>query len=85
VPGPAGAPQLAVVHGGEYVLSRDMIAAGRGPSVSGMTPQPAMAASAHAEPVVIENRLYVDGRELHIALIPHAQRYKGRTGTTGLS
>jgi hypothetical protein len=25
VPGPIGAPRLAVVHGGEYVLSNDML------------------------------------------------------------
>lgn len=85
VPGAPGAPMLAVVHGGEYVLSRDMISAAQGPSVSGMTPQPAMAAAAGARPVVVENRLYVDGRELHVALIPHAQQYKARNGTTGLS
>jgi TP901 family phage tail tape measure protein len=32
VPGSAGAPRLAVVHGGEYVLSQDMIAGRTAPS-----------------------------------------------------
>jgi TP901 family phage tail tape measure protein len=44
VPGPKGAPQLAVVHGGEYVLSNDMLAgrasaAGAGVALSGGGPQ----------------------------------------------
>jgi hypothetical protein len=32
VPGPIGAPQLAVVHGGEFVLSNDMLRTGYTPS-----------------------------------------------------
>lgn len=87
VGGAPGAPKLAVVHGGEYVLSRDMIAAGAGAKpVSGM---PAMASGGGSgsggRPIVLENKLYIDGRELHVAMIPHAQRYKERTGATGLS
>lgn len=86
VGGPPGAPQLAIVHGGEYVLSRDMIAAGGIPAA-----RPATAGGgggpvgAGGRPIVLENKLYIDGRELHVAMIPHAQRYKARTGATGLS
>ena len=38
VPGPPGAPMLAVVHGGEYVLSRDMLAGRAGAGGSGPIP-----------------------------------------------
>jgi hypothetical protein len=37
-------------------------------------------------PVIhVMNRVYLDGKELHAGLIQPAQRYKGRTGTTGLT
>lgn len=87
VPGPAGAPRLAVVHGGEYVLSQDMIAAGGGrPGVAAVAG--GGAPSGHAEATgatTLHAKLYIDGKELHVALIPHAQNYKTRNGTTGLS
>jgi TP901 family phage tail tape measure protein len=35
VPGPRGAPRLAVVHGGEYVLSNDMLAGRAGTGLTG--------------------------------------------------
>ncbi|MEY9864172.1 TP901 family phage tail tape measure protein [Catenulispora sp. GAS73] len=38
VPGAPGAPMLAVVHGGEYVLSRDMLAGRAGAGGSGPVP-----------------------------------------------
>lgn len=86
VPGPPGAPMLAKVHGGEFVLSRDMLAGiTRGPSVSGMTPQPAMAAAAGAAPIVIHNKVTLDGRVVYDTTVTHAQREKARTGSTGLA
>lgn len=87
VPGPAGAPQLAVVHGGEYVLSRDMIAsAGGSTSAARMAPSGGGGQSSDGggTTVVVQPRLYVDGKELHVALIGPAQNYKLRNGTTGL-
>jgi TP901 family phage tail tape measure protein len=85
VPGPAGAPRLILAHAGEYVLSREMIAAGSRGGAAGSSAAPA-APAGHAEAgAVIVAKLYVDGKELHARLIPHAQRYKDRTGTTGLS
>ncbi len=87
VPGPPGAPQLAVVHGGEYVLSRDMISSvGRGPAVGGTTAQPGMAAA--LAPIQLTIPVIIGGRTvetLHLELIPAAQRYKARTGTTGMT
>lgn len=38
-----------------------------------------------AGPIVVHNKVYLDGKELHAGLIRPAQRYKDRTGTTGLS
>jgi TP901 family phage tail tape measure protein len=84
VPGPPGAPMLAVVHGGEYVLSRDMI--------SGMRSARLPTAGAAGVPVGqgtpqrmdVHNHIYLDGKEMHAAMIRPAQRYKRRNGTTGL-
>lgn len=89
VPGAPGEAQLAVVHGGEFVLSRDMLASmrGSGPTVSGTVPLPGMAAGLGAQTITVQNNLtlMVDGKHLHAALIPAAQQYKARTGTTGLA
>lgn len=35
--------------------------------------------------VHVDNRVYLDGKQLHAGLIQPAQRYKARTGTTGLT
>lgn len=35
--------------------------------------------------ITLQNRVYLDGKQLHAGLIQPAQRYKIRTGTTGLS
>lgn len=35
--------------------------------------------------MVIENRVYMDGKQVHYSLIQPTQRYKARTGTTGLT
>jgi phage-related protein len=39
--------------------------------------------------IIVENHVhthtYLDGKQIHTGLIPVAQQYKGRTGTTGLS
>lgn len=87
VPGPAGAPKLAVVHGGEFVLSRDMIAAGQGGPVP---PATATSGSGHpggagAGPSSLVAHLYIDGKKFHTAYIPVVQQYKDRTGATGLT
>lgn len=87
VPGPAGAPQLAVVHGGEYVLSQDMIAAGGGTSVASMAPS-SSSGGGGAAPTSVTIPVYIGGQHMktvHVALIPHAQQYKTHNGTTGLS
>lgn len=88
VPGPPGAPQLAIVHSGEYVLSRDMIAAGKtgpgGPTLAA-TATPVTARVGGNGRWILEAHIYMDGREVHRSLIPVAQQYKNRNGTTGLS
>lgn len=87
VPGAPGQPMLAVVHGGEYVLSRDMIRSGStgsfGPSVSRGSTGSSSGGGGSSVPLVV--KLMVDGRELHASLISPAQQYKTRTGTTGLT
>jgi TP901 family phage tail tape measure protein len=87
VPGMPGQPMLAVVHGGEYVLSRDMIARGRvgvggpgdGSSIGSGTPRQG------GGPSTLVAHLYIDGTRFHTAYIPVAQKYKERNGQTGLS
>jgi TP901 family phage tail tape measure protein len=85
VPGAPGQAQLAVVHGGEFVLSRDMIRRGTtgpaGPAISGGSG----GGQGGGGVATIVNRLYIDGHELHMSLIGPAQQYKKRTGKTGLS
>jgi TP901 family phage tail tape measure protein len=84
VPGAPGQPMLAVVHGGEFVLSRDMIRRGTtgstGPGVSGGSG----GGQGGGGVATIVNKLYIDGHELHMSLIGPVQQYKRRTGETGL-
>lgn len=81
VPGTPGAPIPAVVHGGEFVVSRDMLAGRQampfqlgGPVGAG---SPARS--------VIENRVhvYIDGDEIQTATMRSAGRNKLRNGTNG--
>jgi TP901 family phage tail tape measure protein len=86
VPGPPGRPMLAVVHGGEYVLSRDMIARGN-PGPGG--PQGVLAPVGAAQgggPSTVVAHLYIDGTRFHTAYIPIVQQYKNRNnGRSGLA
>lgn len=87
VPGTPGEPRLAIVHAGEYVLSRDMIASGRtgtdGPAAGGGGRLPVGGGQGGAQTLIAH--IYMDGQRIHTALIPVAQRYKDRTGKTGLA
>lgn len=85
VPGAAGEPRLAIVHGQEYVLSRDMIRRGAtgngGPALS--SPLGGAGGGGDLEPLQVN--LVVDGQRLATAMIAPAQRRKKRTGSTGLA
>jgi TP901 family phage tail tape measure protein len=87
IPGPPGAPQLIVAHGGEYMLSRDMIASGQagtgGPALARATPLSTVHDGEGR--TYIEAHIYIDGTKVHRSLIPVAQQYKRRNGVTGLS
>jgi TP901 family phage tail tape measure protein len=86
VPGAPGAPMLAVVHGGEYVLSRDMISTIRqSRPVPGPFPMPIGQGAAPPGVIHLHVHNYLDGKELHQGLMPVAQRHKLRTGVTGLA
>lgn len=90
VPGAPGAAQLAVVHGGEYVLSRDMIAAsgGRPAAAADGLSAGGRSAGGGMPPIYLTLPVSIGGQSmqtLHVALIPEAQRYKLRNGVTGLS
>ena len=69
VPGQTGAPQLAVVHGGEYVLSNDMLRGVRKPAGQGVaaTGQPGVAD--------ITVNVVLDGKTVHRSVQRQSLRY----------
>lgn len=82
VPGAPGEPRLAVVHGGEFVLSHAMLtgSAGRsGALPAGVSASP----RGGAAPVVVHSHVYLDGRELHGSVQTEARRYLARNGRSG--
>lgn len=85
VPGAPGEPRLAIVHGQEFVLSRDMIARGAtgagGPALSSRGIDGG--SSGGLEPIQVN--VHIDGERVATALIEPAQRRKRRTGSTGLA
>lgn len=83
VPGASGEPQLAIVHGGEFILSQDMIRSlKKGSGAGGTTALPAMAARAGAQTIVVHshNHVYLDGKQLVGALAPSVLQYTQRNG-----
>ncbi len=87
VPGAPGQPRLILAHGGEFVLSRDMLSNGIGVRNTGPAlGTAAMGAGSAAPPVVhLETHVYIDGQELQRVNIRQSQRYKTRNGHTGLT
>jgi hypothetical protein len=86
VPGSPGTPLLAVVHGGEFVVSRDMLA-GRNPSPIqvGRTPG-SVGTGGPTQPVIhVHNHVYIDGKEIQQSMMRTAGRNKLRNATTGLT
>jgi len=97
VPGAKGAPMLAIVHGGEYVVSNDMqtgakpidnrimhsgFATAGAPSGGGMTPLPVAGTgrSGDQAPIVLQVKLYLDGREIAAAMETEMLRNGQRRG-----
>lgn len=76
VPGAMGQPLLAVVHGGEFVLSRDMI------NAAGFSPPTTPAADSPGAVVEVHNYLYLDGEPLRNAVVRQTQRTKLRNGNS---
>lgn len=87
VPGAPGQPVLAIVHGGEYVLSQDMLRSGStgsaGPTVSAGSTGSVSGGQGGGGYQVIQ--INIDGTAVATALIGPAQRRKQRTGSTGLA
>lgn len=86
IPGPPGAPRLVVAHGGEYVLSRDMISRG---SVGAGGPSTGLSGGGSGgggeDNTTWLLPVNVDGERFITVMIGPAQRRKARTGATGLS
>jgi hypothetical protein len=94
VPGTKGAPVLAVVHGGEYVVSNDMLA-GRAPVHHGILasvgansmPGAGRASSAAAsagnhQALEAHFHIHLDGKEIQHSVERHQLRVGARRGTT---
>lgn len=67
VPGPPGAPQLAVVHGGEFVLSREMLARSREHAMV-MAGASGWGGGTTLQPIVLQ----INGHEIAKALVETA-------------
>lgn len=84
VPGPIGAPQLAVVHGGEFVVSRDMMAGGTATAIFGGAQSSGSGGSSLPQASVIQVQVSLDGTELHQATMRSTGRHTLRNGNNGL-
>jgi TP901 family phage tail tape measure protein len=84
VPGAAGAPMLAVVHGGEYVVSRDMMS---GPSSSSYSSSPGGGSipSQRSGSTMIQNVIMIDGQQIQPVMQRQTVFYGIRNGNTGLA
>lgn len=76
VPGPKGRPMLAIVHGGEEVLSNDQIAAmGRSPATSRGALRGGSSGSGSGGDVVVQARFVMpDGRQIRTETLRYARR-----------
>ncbi len=85
VPGSAGAPMLAVVHGGEFVVSRDMLAGRAATPIR--TSAAGSLGSTQPGAQIIQNHVhvYLDSQEMYGATIASAGRNKLRNATTGVN
>jgi TP901 family phage tail tape measure protein len=80
VQAPKGAPQLAVVHGGEFVLSNDMLAGS-----ASMPSLPSIPSSGGAPQIALAVDVYVDGAKTRGAVQKQTLRYQLRNSKNGLS
>ena len=77
VPGPKGAPRWAIVHGGEFVLSNDMLA--------GAMPSMPSAGSGIGGGTTLVVEVYVDGQKTRGTVQKQTLRYNYRNSKNGLS
>src|SRR5512140_997295 len=86
VPGPKGAPQIAVVHGGEYVVSNRMMETNGASGGGALIPrQGGSGGGGGGGTTVVENHFYVDGQQLQPVLQRQVLRYNQRNQSNGLS
>lgn len=91
VPGPAGAPMPILAHGGEFVLSRDMLAQmqlGTAPSGAGSLPMPLPTSGAGGGVTTLQPLTVVatmEGQPLFQTTVMLAQRHLGRNTSTMLA
>lgn len=80
VTAPKGQAQLAIVHGGEFVLSNDMLA-GR----AGTPSLPSISASGGAPVILLQADIYVDGQKTRGSVQKQTLRYQLRNSRNGLT
>ena len=89
VPGPEGAAMLAIVHGGEYVVSNEMMRTGKIPAQGGGASLGAGVGSrgggGGGGTPTVENHFYVDGKAIQPAVQRQVLRYNQRNPANGLA
>lgn len=81
VPGAKGAPLLAVVHGGEFIVSNDM-QAGRG---AGMAALPAIPSAGRGGGTTVLVSVSLDGKAIRASTQTQTLRYQNRNSRNGLT
>jgi TP901 family phage tail tape measure protein len=84
VPGSPGSPLLAVVHGGEFVVSRDMLA-GRSANPIQVGRSAGTIGGGRPAQTIVQNHVhvYLDGKEIQNANMRVANRHRNRNGSNG--
>ncbi len=85
VPGPPGAPVAAIVHGGEFVMSRDMLAGRTMTPIRTGSPSGGVGGAGGATIVVLPPDIYLDGKKVNQVNQTRAQRTKIRNTTSFMS
>jgi phage-related protein len=82
VPGAPGQPQLAIVHGGEFVVSREMMQGGSG---VGSVSTSSGGSSAAGGATTIQNQIFLDGKQIQASVQTHTLRQNVRNLSNGFA
>jgi len=85
VPGAEGQAQLAVVHGGEFVVSNSMMKGGGGGVAMAGGSGAGSGGGGGQQSVNVQNYLYIDGTQMQTVTQRQTLQYNQRNGSNGLS